>query len=349
MNFYINILSPDIPERYLNVFVLQKDLFLALSEDFGKGYEDNGGGDDSRGKVGNTFRKEHSFKADKPSEDKAQRYEYDYFSHDCEYKRGFGLPECNVHVLQGHLDKEHDRPHEEKRRVFYDDCPHVVARRKQYGINARESERHRPHQRRKNESNDSYVGYSFFESVGVSLAVVIAYERLQAVSESVEGQGDELKRAKHDGKSGGIVLVSARGKIEIDVKHYLYRALGNRHYKRGKAERDNCKNASCIRLHIFDPERENTFLREEEYYYPNKRYKLRNDSCKSRSVHAHSHCENKQRIERDVHYRAYENGKHGCERISLRRDKRIEPLRKQYEYGARRINFEVRRSKARGA
>ena len=111
MDFYINILSLDISERGLNIFVLSQDFFLALSEDFGKRDEDDGGGDNSRDKVGNAFRKEHAFKADKPSEDKAQRNEYDYFSHDGEYKRGFGLPECNVHVLQGHLYKEHYRPH----------------------------------------------------------------------------------------------------------------------------------------------------------------------------------------------------------------------------------------------
>lgn len=276
-------------------------------------------------------------------ERKAQRYQYYHLSQHGENDRRLSLTERDVYVLQRHLHKEHNRAHEEERRVFGHDCAHLGARRKHIRVKLRRGERRRPHDRSKNESNRRHVLYARFEPRGIALAVVVAHKRLHAVPQPVERQRNQLQRAQHNGKRGGVVLVAARRAIEVYVEHNLNGAFGQRHYERRKPERQYAKKPPRIGLHIAELKSEYTALGKEKANNPNERYQLRQHRRKARAVYAHAQREYKHGVEYNVDDRAYQHREHGGERVPLRRYKRVKPLRREHKYRARRIDFKIRR------
>lgn len=248
----------------LTVCFFAANFFFASFKNFWKGYEYYRCRDDSCRKVGYAFGEEHSFEADETGEDKAKRNEYDYLSQNGKYKRGLGASERDVYVLKSHLNKEHYGTHKEKRSIFNDDLSHRGACRKQIRVDNGKGERSRPDERRIYESYDGHIDNAFFKSRRVAFAVVVADKRLNAVTESVKRQSDELKRAQHNGKRGRIILVPSRREFEVYIEYDLYGTFRKRHDERRKAERQYGENSLDIRLHVLKSKSENTFLREEE-------------------------------------------------------------------------------------
>lgn len=322
---------------------------FALFENARERYENHDSGDCARNKVGYPFRHVDAFKPYKVSQREAQRNKDYHLAQYCEEKRGFGLTERDVYVLQGHLHKEHDRPHKEERCVLYYNRAHGGACRKNISVNLRNGERQRPNNHGVNKCDYRHVAHAFFQARGVAFAVIIANERLHTVTQSVERQGNKLQRAQHDCQRGGIVSVAAGGRFEVDVKNYLYRAFCRGHDKRRQSQREHGRHARGVELHVFYTEAEQAFFRAEKHRYPHERQELRQNCRKARAVHAHAEREYKQRVERDIRYRADQYGKHCGKRIALRGDKRIKPLREQHEHSARRIDFKIRFGKIRRA
>ena len=158
----------------------------------------------------------------------AKRDKYYQLSRYRQNERGHRLTERNIDILQRHLDKEHNRPHKEVRRVLLHNSRNGLARREQARVYLRHGERNRPYGHGKNKRDYGYAAYA--------AALVKADKRLHSVPKSVKRQRDKLKRAEHNRQSRGIVLVAARGAVEVDVEHDLNRTFGYCHDKRRKAE-----------------------------------------------------------------------------------------------------------------
>lgn len=170
-------------------FSLLNGLF-ALFENARERYENHDSGDCARNKVGYPFGHVDALKPYKVSQREAQRNKDYHLAQYREEKRGFGLTERDVYVLQGHLHKEHDRPHKEERRVLYYNRAHGGACRKNISVNLRKGERQRPNNHGVNKRDYRHVAHAFFQARGVAFAVIVADKRLHSVAQSVERQGN---------------------------------------------------------------------------------------------------------------------------------------------------------------
>ena len=167
---------------------------------------------------------------------KAKRDQNDNLSVHRQQKSLLCLPESNIDVLQRHLYKEHDRAHQKHRRIALDDLRDCFACGKQPCVHHRERHRDGPDADCVDKRNDCHIFDALLQPHGVSLSVIIAYKRLHAVSKAVQGQGNELQRAQHDGQCGGIVLVAAGRAVQIDIEDDLNGALRQRHDKWREAQ-----------------------------------------------------------------------------------------------------------------
>ena len=208
---------------------------------------------------------------------KAERNQNDDLPVHRQQQRLLGLPKPDVDVLQRHLHEKHDGTHQEHRRIALDDLRDGLACGKQPCVYYRERHRDGPDADHVDKRDDRHIFDPLFQACGVCLSVIIAHERLHTVSKTVQGQGNKLQRAQHDGQRGGIVLVAAGRAVQIDVEDDLDGAFRQRHDERRKAQRKNAENAPRRQAQQACLKAEQAFPGEEKADDPNARAKLRED------------------------------------------------------------------------
>ena len=97
-----------------------------------------------------------------------------------------------------------------------------------------------------------------------SKSASLAYKRLHTVSESIQGQRDQLKRAQHDGQCGSVIFVAAGCPVQVDIEDDLDGAFCQRHDKRRKAKRNDTENTPRRQAQQIRLKAEQTFSGEEK-------------------------------------------------------------------------------------